>query len=46
MKEIDINNFTTDPFVDFGKNWMALTAGNKEKGFNAMTIAWGHIGSL
>ena len=46
MKEIDINHFMTDPFVDFGKNWMALTAGNKERGFNAMTIAWGHIGSL
>lgn len=46
MKEIDIYDLNRNPFEDFGKNWMALTAGTKEHGFNTMTIAWGHIGSL
>lgn len=46
MKEINIYDFNRNPFEDFGKNWMALTAGTKEHGFNTMTIAWGHIGSL
>lgn len=46
MKEMNINDLSRNPFEDFGKNWMALTAGTKEHGFNTMTIAWGHIGCL
>ena len=26
--------------------WMVLTAGTKEKGFNSMTCSWGHLGSI
>ena len=29
----------------FGKDWMALAAGD-EKGYNAMTVAWGEVGTL
>ena len=46
MKEIDINKLKINPFQLFGKDWMALTAGTKKTGFNTMTIAWGHLGSV
>lgn len=46
MKEIDIRSLKMNPFVDFGDNWMALAAGTEEHGYNAMTIAWGHMGAL
>lgn len=45
LKETDINVLKVSPFQLFAKDWMALTAGN-EKGFNTMTIAWGHLGSV
>lgn len=44
--EVSYRDITTNPFEDFGKNWMALAAGNQQIGSNAMTIAWGHLGSL
>ena len=46
MKEISIQDFSMNPFTAFGDDWMALTAGNERDGYNAMTIAWGHIGSI
>lgn len=45
MKEIAIKDLTVQPFTAFGSDWMALAAGT-EAGYNAMTIAWGHFGSL
>ena len=26
--------------------WMLLTAGNKDDGFNTMTVSWGHLGAI
>ena len=46
MKEIAIQDLQMNPFVIFGKDWMALTAGNEQNGYNTMTIAWGHLGSI
>lgn len=46
FKEISIKELKLNPFSDFGNNWMALCAGNQENGYNAMTIAWDHFGSL
>lgn len=46
MKEINIKGLTMQPFTAFGSDWMALAAGTEEKGYNAMTIAWGHFGSI
>lgn len=46
MKEIAIQNLQLNPFTAFGKDWMALAAGNEQDGCNAMTIAWGHFGSV
>lgn len=46
MTEIKIQDLQIDPFTLFGKDWMALAAGNKQDGYNAMTVAWGHLGSI
>jgi len=46
MKEIKIQDLQINPFTLFGKDWMALAAGNEQDGYNAMTIAWGHLGSI
>lgn len=46
MREIAINELDLQPFTVFGSDWMALAAGTKETGYNAMTVAWGHFGSL
>ena len=46
MKEIKLQDLQIDPFTLFGKDWMALAAGNEQDGYNAMTVAWGHLGSI
>ena len=46
MKEITIKELQVNPFEIFGKDWMALTAGTEKGGFNTMTVAWGHLGSV
>lgn len=46
FKEIDAKTLQLNPFTLFGKDWLALTAGTEEHGFNSMTVAWGHLGSL
>lgn len=46
FKEVNIAEFQTKPFEIFGKDFMALCAGSEQNGCNAMTIAWGHLGSL
>ena len=45
MKKLEINEFTENAFEIIGKEWMLVTAGNKE-GFNTMTASWGGIGWL
>lgn len=46
FKEIDAKTLQLNPFTLFGKDWLALTAGTEKHGFNSMTVAWGHLGSL
>lgn len=46
MQEIKPQELNIDPFTLFGKDWMALAAGNTADGYNAMTVAWGHLGSI
>lgn len=46
MKEVSIKNMKLDPVTMFGDKWAVLTAGNENVGYNAMTIAWGNIGTL
>ncbi len=40
---IDMLEF--NPFQKIGKEWMLITAGNKEKA-NTMTASWGGVGVL
>lgn len=46
MKEISFKDLRINPFSCFGEDWMALTSGNQTDGYNAMTVAWGHLGSI
>ena len=46
MKKTDLKTFASENAFDLiGKEWMLVTAGNKEK-FNTMTASWGGIGWL
>jgi len=29
-----------------GKEWMLLTAGTEDRGYNTMTCSWGHLGAI
>lgn len=46
FEEIKPQELELKPVEMFGTDWLALIAGNKKEGFNAMTIAWGQIGTL
>lgn len=46
MKEISIEDLSLNPMTMFGKEWCLAAAGNEKNGYNAMTIAWGHLGAI
>ncbi len=46
MKEIPISELNVNPVTLIGKEWMLLTAGTQENGYNTMTCSWGHLGNL
>lgn len=46
MKEINIAELMLNPMLKIADEWMLITAGNKDTGFNTMTASWGHLGSL
>ena len=46
MREIAISELKINPFDLIGKEWMLVTAGNQERGYNTMTASWGHLGSI
>ncbi|WP_234117208.1 flavin reductase [Clostridium hydrogenum] len=45
FKEIKIEELQFNPFTKIAKEWMLITAGNKEN-FNTMTASWGGLGVL
>lgn len=45
MREIAYGDLRINPMTMFGDEWLALAAGN-EGGWNAMTVAWGHLGAI
>lgn len=45
MEKIEVRQLTDNFFTAIGKEWMLVTAGNKEH-FNTMTASWGCIGWL
>ena len=46
MKEIAVQELKLNPMTLIGQEWMLSTAGNEENGYNTMTAAWGHLGSI
>lgn len=45
FQKIDIDQMEINPFNMIGKDWMLVTAGNKEKA-NTMTASWGGVGIM
>ncbi len=46
FREIRIEELQVNPITLFGKDWCVVSAGNETDGYNGMTIAWGHLGSI
>ena len=46
MKQIPYSQLSINPMTLIGKEWMLLTAGTKDRGYNTMTCSWGHLGSI
>ena len=46
LKEIDVKQLQMNPMTLIAKEWMLVTAGNEEYGYNTMTASWGHLGSI
>lgn len=46
LKEIPVQDLMFNPMTMIAKEWMLLTAGNQDRGYNTMTVSWGHLGSL
>lgn len=46
MKEIDVKTLTLNPMTRIGDDWMLITAGCEERGYNTMTASWGHLGCI
>lgn len=45
FQKINIQDLQMNPFISIGKEWMLITAGNKDK-VNTMTASWGGVGVL
>lgn len=45
MEEINVKQFSIDPFERFNSDWAVVTAGPIEKN-NGMTISWGSMGTI
>lgn len=46
MKEINVYDLSFNPMGMVGHEWMLITAGNEQAGYNTMTASWGHLGSI
>ncbi len=46
MKEINVSELSLNPMTLIDREWMLITAGTPERGYNTMTASWGHLGSL
>lgn len=46
MNEISVKELNINPCTEISENWMLLTAGCEERGYNTMTCSWGHVGSI
>ena len=46
LKEIPVQELQMNPMTLIAKEWMLITAGNAERGYNTLTASWGHLGSI
>ena len=46
MREINFKELSFNPMTMVGEDWLALTAGTENGGFNSMTCSWGHMGNI
>lgn len=46
MKEISVSELQMNPMTLIGDQWMLITAGTEERGYNTMTASWGHLGCI
>ena len=46
MREIPVQELQINPMTMIAREWMLVTAGNQERGYNTMTASWGHLGSI
>ena len=46
MKKLDVKELLLNPMDKIAHEWMLITAGTLESGYNTMTASWGHLGSI
>lgn len=46
FKAIDYHALSFNPMERIGDDWMLITAGSQEAGYNTMTASWGQLGFL
>lgn len=46
LQKIDVSSLKINPMDMIAHEWMLVTAGNQERGYNTMTASWGHLGSI
>ena len=46
FREISVSDLNIHPYTAIAKEWMLITAGNEERGYNTMTASWGGLGVL
>lgn len=46
MKAMDLKELQINPMTMIAKEWMLITAGTQERGYNTMTASWGHMGAI
>ena len=46
MIKKDLSSYNLNIFNELGKKWGIVTGGNKETGFNCLTVSWGGFGVI
>lgn len=46
LQEVSIKALNFNPMTLFSDEWLLITAGTKERGFNTMTACWGQTGAI
>ena len=46
LKEISYEDLQLNPMTMIGQQWMLITAGTEQTGYNTMTAAWGQLGAI